>query len=109
MASINISESSYTTSSITITVNYTVDITLTNIQISKDGVNFINAISFSQTTATFNVSTWENGTYDNCFLRGYYTDSNEDNLVYFGDNNDIPTDEDLIYFEDGNSVYFEDE
>lgn len=32
----------------------------------------------------------------------------EDDLVYFGDNNDIPTDEDLIYFEDGDSVYFED-
>ena len=72
MASLNIMDSLYEITKKTIVINYTTDVTLDNIQLSKDGVNFIDASSFSQVSALFDISSWENGTYNNCVLRATY-------------------------------------
>ena len=75
MANLTLSETSYTVVGKTITVNYTTDVRLTNIKLSKDNINFIEPISFSQVSALFDISTWNNGEYTNCILRGYYGDN----------------------------------
>ena len=70
MANLIISDASYKVSGKTVVVNYTTDVILTNVQLSKDGVNFIDSSRFSQLSAMFDISTWENGFYENCILRG---------------------------------------
>lgn len=72
MASLNIIDSSYEITKKTIVINYTTDVILGNVQLSKDGINFIDASSFSQVSALFDISSWENGTYNNCVLRATY-------------------------------------
>ena len=72
MASLNITDSSYEVTKKIIVINYTTDVILENVQLSKDGINFIDAFSFSQVSALFDISSWENGTYDNCVLRATY-------------------------------------
>ena len=52
-----------------VTINYTADETITKIELTKDGTNFITAINFSQVSALFNIESWGNGTYNNCYLR----------------------------------------
>lgn len=52
-----------------VTVNYTCDDDLIKLQLTKDGVNYIEAESFNQFNATFLISDWDNGTYSNCYLR----------------------------------------
>lgn len=77
MASISISGSPSTTNN-SITINYTTSgiSNITNVQLSKDGgSNYINPMSFSNTSATFNVGDWSNGTYSNCVLKVTYTDT----------------------------------
>lgn len=73
MASVTISSNPSTTSN-TLVVDFTTDIAnIDSIELTKDGSNFIQATSFTSTSATFNVSSWENGTYANCYLRVTYT------------------------------------
>mgnify|MGYP002711158085 CR=1 FL=1 len=76
MATITVSSNPSTTGD-TLTVNFTTDATnITDILISKDGgSNYISATSFTNSQAVFNVSSWDNGTYDNCKLKCIYTES----------------------------------
>ena len=76
MASLNISSSPSTTSN-TITVNFTTDVSnISKVELSNDGGNtYISATSYTSSSAVFNVATWSNGTYNNCKLRLTYTDS----------------------------------
>ena len=76
MASLTISGSPSTTTN-TITVNFTTDVSnISKAELSKDGGStFINATSFTSSSAVFNVATWSNGTYNNCKLRLTYTES----------------------------------
>ena len=76
MASLNISSSPSTTSN-TITVNFTTDVSnISKVELSNDGGStYISATSYTSSSAVFNISTWPNGTYNNCKLRLTYTDS----------------------------------
>ena len=76
MASLNISSSPSTTSN-TITVNFTTDVSnISKVELSNDGGStYISATSYTSSSAVFNVATWSNGTYNNCKLRLTYTDS----------------------------------
>ena len=76
MASLNISSSPSTTTN-TITVNFTTDVSnISKAELSNDGGNtYISATSYTSSSAVFNVATWSNGTYNNCKLRLTYTDS----------------------------------
>ena len=73
MASINVSNNP-SSSSNTLTVNFTTDATnITDIQISKDGgSSYISATSFNSSSAIFDISSWNNGTYTNCKLKCVY-------------------------------------
>lgn len=72
MASISVTAPNTVTGN-TVTIHFTSDVTLTNVELTKDGSNFITANSFTQTSAVFNVGSWANGTYSNCYLRGTYS------------------------------------
>lgn len=76
MATITVSSNPSTTGD-TLTVNFTTDATnISDILISKDGgSNYISATSFTNSQAVFNVSSWSNGTYDNCKLKCVYTET----------------------------------
>ena len=79
MASVTVSTNPSTTGN-TLTVNFTTDATdITDVQLTKDGSNYISATSFSNTSATFNVSSWGNGTYNNCYLKVIYTEASSGN------------------------------
>ena len=72
MASITINNNSITTTSNTVTINYTTDVTLSQVELTKDSSTWIKARTFSQTSASFDISSWGNGTYSNCKLRITY-------------------------------------
>ena len=75
MASVTVSTNPSTTGN-TLTVNFTTDATnITDVQLTKDGSNYIKATSFTNTSATFNVASWTNGTYNNCRLKVIYTET----------------------------------
>ena len=76
MASLNISSSPSTTTN-TITVNFTTDVSnISKAELSNDGGStYISATSYTSSSAVFNIATWSNGTYNNCKLRLTYTDS----------------------------------
>ena len=76
MATITVSSNPSTTGD-TLTVNFTTDATnITDILISKDGGStYESATSFTNTKAVFNVSNWNNGTYNNCKLKCVYTET----------------------------------
>lgn len=76
MATITVS-SNPSTSGDTLTVNFTTDATnITDILLSKDGGStYISATSFTKSSAVFNVSSWDNGTYDKCKLKCVYTEN----------------------------------
>ena len=60
----------------TLTVNFTTDIdNITDVLLTKDGGTYISATSFTSTSATFNVASWNNGIYDNCYLKVIYTEA----------------------------------
>ena len=70
----------------TLVVNFTTDIpNIENVLLSKDGgETYISATSFTNTSASFDVSDWGNGTYTDCMLRCVYT---EEEIVLYGINN----------------------
>ena len=76
MATITVSSNPSTTGD-TLTVNFTTDATnITDILLSKDGGStYISATSFTKSSAVFNISDWDNGTYSNCKLKCVYTES----------------------------------
>lgn len=76
MATITVSSNPSTTGD-TLTVNFTTDATnISDILLSKDGGStYISATSFTNSSAVFNISNWDNGTYDNCKLKCVYTES----------------------------------
>lgn len=76
MAKITVS-SNPSTSEDTLTVNFTTDVTnISDILLSKDGGStYISATSFTKSSAVFNISNWDNGTYSNCKLKCVYTEN----------------------------------
>ena len=75
MANVTVSTNPSTKNN-TLTVNFTTDATnITDVQLTKDGSNYISATSFTNTSATFNVASWSNGTYNNCYLKVIYTEA----------------------------------
>lgn len=76
MATITVSSNPSTTGD-TLTVNFTTDATnISDILLSKDGGStYISATSFTKSSAVFNISNWENGTYDKCKLKCVYTEN----------------------------------
>lgn len=76
MATITVS-SNPSTSGDTLTINFTTDATnISDILLSKDGGStYISATSFTKSSAVFNISNWDNGTYSNCKLKCVYTES----------------------------------
>lgn len=76
MATITVT-SNPSTSGDTLTVNFTTDVTnISDILLSKDGGStYISATSFTKSSAVFNISNWDNGTYSNCKLKCVYTES----------------------------------
>ena len=63
-----------TTNNTTLVINFTTDASnIKDILLSKDGgETYISATSFTDTSAFFNVSTWSDGTYNNCILKCIY-------------------------------------
>ena len=77
MANLNVTGSSSTSSDV-LNVRYTTDAqNITKMEITKDNTNFITADSFTNNSAVFNVSTWDNGTYT-CKLRMTHTETTPD-------------------------------
>lgn len=76
MATITVSTNPSTTGD-TLTVNFTTDATnISDILLSKDGGStYISATSFTNSSAVFNISNWDNGTYSNCKLKCVYTET----------------------------------
>ena len=75
MANVTVSTNPSTTNNI-LTVNFITDVNnITDVQLTKDGSNYISATSFTNTSATFNVASWTNGTYNNCCLKVIYTEA----------------------------------
>lgn len=75
MANITVSTNPSTANN-TLTVNFTTDVTnITDVKLTKDGSNYISATSFTNTSASFNVASWTNGTYNNCHLKAIYTET----------------------------------
>ena len=52
-----------------VTIPYQCDETVTKLELTKDGTNFITATNFTQSDGLFNIESWPNGTYSNCYLR----------------------------------------
>ena len=78
MANLSIIGSPSTTNN-NLIVNYSTDISdITNIEISNNGSNYISATIFSNSSATFDVSSWKNGTYNSCTLRVTYGKNGEE-------------------------------
>lgn len=72
MANVTVSTNPSTTNN-TLIVNFTTDATnIVDIQLTKDGSNYISADTFKSTSAKFDVSSWSNGTYNNCHLKVIY-------------------------------------
>ena len=67
---ISTKQTTYNTTNDYVTIDYTTDEKLTNVELTKDDVNYIKASSFNQTSATFYIPDWANGTYSNCYIRG---------------------------------------
>ena len=78
MANLSIIGSPSTTNN-NLIVSYSTDISdITNIEISNNGSNYISATTFSNSSATFDVSSWKNGTYNSCTLRVTYGKDGEE-------------------------------
>ena len=53
-------------------VTFTTDDTLRKVELTNDGINYISATTYTQTSAVFDISSWPNGTYSECKLRTTY-------------------------------------
>ena len=98
MANLSIIGSPSTTNN-NLIVNYSTDISdITNIEISNNGSNYISATVFSNSSATFDVSSWKNGTYNSCTLRVTYGKNGEETQLIINNIGNITQTE-------GNSFY----
>ena len=52
-----------------VTIPYECDEKVSKLELTKDGTNFITATNFTQNEGVFNIESWPNGTYNNCYLR----------------------------------------
>ena len=52
-----------------VTIPYQCDETVKKLELTKDGTNFITATDFTQVDGLFDIESWPNGTYNNCYLR----------------------------------------
>ena len=68
---ISVKQTTYNTTNDYVTIDYTADEKLTNVELTKDDVNYIKASSFNQTSAIFYIPDWANGTYSNCYTKLY--------------------------------------
>ena len=73
MATLTVKNSTYSSTSTSITIIFTTDVTPTAVKLTKDGTNWITATSYTSNSATFNVSSWGKGTFTNCQLKVSYT------------------------------------
>ena len=71
MASITVTGVSDLTRTL-IEVAFTTDDTLRKVELTNDGINYISATTYTQTSAVFDISSWPNGTYNECKLRATY-------------------------------------
>ena len=71
MASITVIEVNDLTRTL-IEVTFTTDDTLRKVELTNDGINYISATTYTQTSAIFDISSWSNGTYNECKLRATY-------------------------------------
>ena len=71
MASITVTGVSDLTRTL-VEVTFTTDDTLRKVELTNDGINYISATTYTQTSAVFDISSWPNGTYDKCELRATY-------------------------------------
>ena len=71
MASITVTGVSDLTRTL-VEVTFTTDGTLRKVELTNDGINYISATTYTQTSAVFDISSWPNGTYDKCELRATY-------------------------------------
>ena len=74
MATLTVKNSTYSSTSTSITITFTTDVTPTAVKLTKDGTNWITATSHTSNSATFNVSSWGKGTFTNCRLKVSYTE-----------------------------------
>ena len=76
MANIAVKNSVIVTNNI-VSVNFETDVAnISKIELSKDGGNaFINSLSYSNNSASFDITDWENGTYTNCVLKLTFQDT----------------------------------
>ena len=60
-----------------VSVNFETDVAnISKIELSKDGGNtFINSLNYSNNSASFDITDWENGTYTNCVLKLTFQDT----------------------------------
>lgn len=80
MAYINLSKNEYEVKKQSeLTVTFSTDVTLTDVKLSvNNGSTFMNCKRFTQSSATFDVSSLTNGTYT-CKIKGYYSGGNNEN------------------------------
>lgn len=71
MASITVTGVSDLTRTL-VEVTFTTDDTLRKVELTNDGINYISATTYTQTSAVFDISSWSNGTYNKCELRATY-------------------------------------
>lgn len=71
MASITVIEVNDLTRTL-IEVTFTTDDTLRKVELTNNGINYISATTYTQTSAIFDISSWSNGTYNKCKLRATY-------------------------------------
>ena len=71
MASITVTGVSDLTRTL-VEVTFTTDDALRKVELTNDGINYISATTYTQTSAIFDISSWSNGTYNECELRATY-------------------------------------
>ena len=74
MATLTVKNSTYSSTSTSITITFTTDVAPTAVKLTKDGTNWISASSYTSSSATFNVSSWGKGTFTNCQLKVSYVE-----------------------------------
>lgn len=74
MATLTVKNSTYSSTSTSITITFTTDVTPTAVKLTKDGTNWITATSYTSNSATFNISSWGKGTFTNCQLKVSYVE-----------------------------------
>ena len=74
MATLTVKNSTYSSTSTSITITFTTDVTPTAVKLTKDGTNWISATTYTSNSATFNVSSWGKGSFTNCRLKVSYVE-----------------------------------